>query len=60
VNCFGYKPEMTKIEQELMETTTPYPLTEQDIMMEKKIEYWKQKIPNILVSPFNYKNWSKI
>ena len=60
VNCFGYKPEMTRTEQELMETTTPYPLTEQDIMMEKKVEYWKQKLPDILVSPFNYNNWSKI
>ena len=60
VNCFGYKPEMTAIEEELMENTTPYPLTEKDIMMEKKVEYWKKKLPDILVSPFNYNNWSKI
>jgi hypothetical protein len=60
VNCFGYKPEMTAIEEELMENTTPYPLTEKDIMMEKKVEYWKKKLPNILVSPFNYNNWTKI
>ena len=43
-----------------MENTTPYPLTEKDIMMEKKVEYWKQKLPDILVSPFNYNNWTKI
>jgi hypothetical protein len=60
VNCFGYKPEMTAVEEELMENTTPYPLTEKDIMMEKKVEYWKQKLPDILVSPFNYNNWTKI
>ena len=60
VNCFGYKPEMTAVEEELMENTTPYPLTEKDIMMEKKVEYWKKKLPDILVSPFNYNNWTKI
>ena len=51
---------MTDIEEQLMETSTPYPLTEDDILMEKKTEMLKKKLPEILVSPFNYNNWYKI
>ena len=60
VNCYGKKPKMTDIEEQLMETSTPYPLTEDDIMMERKTEMLKKKLPEILVSPFNYNNWYKI
>jgi hypothetical protein len=60
VNCYGKKPKMTDIEEQLMETSTPYPLTEDDIMMDKKTEILKKKLPEILVSPFNYNNWYKI
>jgi hypothetical protein len=60
VNCYGKKPKMSDIEEQLMETSTPYPLTEDDIMMEKKTEMLKKKLPEILVSPFNYNNWYKI
>lgn len=60
VNCYGKKPKMTEIEEELMENRSPYPLTKKDILMEEQVEYWKNKINNILVSPFNYNNWSKI
>ena len=51
---------MNEIEQELMETSTPYPLTEDDIKMQNKTEMLKKKLPQILVSPFNYNNWDKV
>ena len=60
VNCFGNKPRMTAEEEELMATTTPYPLTKQDIEMEEQVDFWKKRLPQILVSPFNYNNWSKV
>ena len=60
VNCYGYKPRMTSEEEELMQTLPPYPLTEKDIEFEKRVEYWKNKLTDILVSPFNHNNWSKI
>ena len=59
-NCYGYKPKITSEEEELMEDTTPYPLTKKDIAMQHRVDYWKSKLNEILVSPFNYKNWSKI
>ena len=60
VNCFGRKPEMTKEEEELMATQPHYPLTENDINMEKRVNYWKNNLSQILVSPFNYTSWSKM
>lgn len=57
VNCFGYKPKMTEEEDELMKTATPYPETAQDIAFQKRVDYWKNKIDEILVSPFNYSTW---
>jgi len=60
VNCYGYKPKITSEEEDLMNTQTPYPLTKKDIAMQHRVDYWKNKLDQILVSPFNYKNWSKI
>ena len=60
VNCYGYKPKITGEEEEIMQMTSPYPKTEKDVLMEKRVDYWKTKIGDILISPFNYKNWSKI
>jgi hypothetical protein len=60
VNCFGYKPQITSDEEELMATTTPYPKTKKDLAMEQRVVYWQDKLKEILVSPFNYNNWSKL
>jgi hypothetical protein len=57
VNCFGYKPKITAEEDELMKTATPYPETAEDIAFQKRVDYWKNKIDEILVSPFNYSTW---
>ena len=60
VNCYGYKPKITPEEEHLMSSTTPYPQTQKDIDFQNEIDYWKTQITNILVSPFNYKNWSRV
>jgi hypothetical protein len=60
VNCYGYKPRMTPEEEEIMQNVPHYPLTQKDIDMENRVKYWKDKLTEILVSPFNYNNWSKI
>lgn len=58
--CYGYKPEKTEQEAELMETEPIYPRSLEDIRHDKKVDFWKQKIPNILVAPFNRNVWSLI
>ena len=58
VNCYGYKPKITQEEQELMNTSTPYPQTTKDIAFQKRVDFWKNKVDDILVSPFNQDSWS--
>lgn len=60
VNCYGYKPQMTPEEEDIMATRQLYPKTLKDIAMENRVKYWKDKLTGILVSPFNSSNWSKI
>jgi len=58
VNCYGNKPKMTPEEQELMKTQTPYPQTMEDQIFQKRVDFWKTKLDEILVSPFNRTTWS--
>ena len=60
VNCYGFKPQMTAEEEELMATSPIYPKTKKDMAMEQRVQYWKNKLSSILVSPFNHTSWSKI
>jgi hypothetical protein len=60
VNCYGYKPRINDEEEELMEKATPYPENVKDIAFQKRVDYWKNKIDEILVSPFNYNTWSEL
>lgn len=59
VNCYGDKPKITQDEEDLMKTSTPYPETLQDVIFQKKVDFWRNKINDILVSPFNYNMWSE-
>ena len=58
-NCYGIKPLITQEEHDLMKTMTPYPETEKDKQFQKEVDSLKNKINEILVSPFNYKSWTQ-
>ena len=58
VNCYGKKPAIKPEEADRMKDTTPYPITMEDINFQNKVDYWKDKVNDILVAPFNYKNWN--
>ena len=60
VNCYGHKPKITEEEDELMKTANPYPETKEDILFQKQVDFWKNKVDEILVSPFNYDTWSSL
>jgi len=60
VNCYGNKPKINAEEEEIMENTPLYPVTAKDIAFQKRIDYWKTQINDILVSPFNHDTWSKL
>jgi hypothetical protein len=59
-NCFGYKPKINQKEEDLMKNSSPYPKTKDELAFDKQVEYWRQRLSTILVSPFNNKNWSTI
>ena len=60
VNCYGKKPRITKEEDELMKTSSQYPVTPKDKLFDKRVEYWKGQINQILVSPFNPHSWGAL
>lgn len=59
VNCFGYKPKMRKEEEALLHGNI-FPKNEEELEFDKKVEDLKQKLPEILVAPFNNEKWSAI
>lgn len=60
VNCYGHKPNISSKEKELMKSLTPYPLTQEDKDFQNKVDYWRDNINNILLSPFNYNSWGRV
>jgi Extracellular link domain len=59
VNCYGPKPNITKKEEDLMANVSPYPKNKKDIEFENRVDYWKEHVDDILISPFNHNSWSK-
>jgi hypothetical protein len=60
VNCYGNKPKITSEEEELMKTASPYPETKEDIAFQKKVDFMKNNLEEVLVSPFNRDMWSEL
>lgn len=58
VNCFGFKPKMTEGDSNAMKMSPLYPTTRREHIFDKKVEHWRDKLPSLLVSPFNHNNWS--
>ena len=60
VNCFGYKPKINDRESYLMQYQTPFPKSGQQIEAQQRVNFWKNKINDLLVSPFNPTVWSEV
>ena len=58
INCYGYKPKITKEEQKRMQDSPLYPPTQSEVNFEKKVELWRAKLSEIEVAPFDHDNWS--
>lgn len=59
-NCYGYKPKINDIEREIMDTQSVIPKTEKEIAFERRVDYWRNRLPDIIVSPFNENKWSRL
>ena len=60
VNCYGYKPKITNLEAQIMSEQPLYPESEEELEFQKRVDYWKNNISNILVAPFNHETWSTV
>ena len=60
VNCYGFKPEMTYEEQQLMRDEPLVPLTREEREFKEKVKHYRSGLKDILVSPFNKKKWSRV
>ena len=60
VNCYGIKPNITPDEIKRMENSVIYQKTNKEIRFDELVDEWKQKLPNILLSPFNSDNWNMV
>lgn len=58
VNCYGYKPDITNKEAEQMNNQQLYPKNKREILFDKKVDHWRSKLSDIMLSPFNSQNWS--
>lgn len=59
-NCYGYKPKINDIEQEIMATQSVIPKTKKEMAFERRVDYWRNRLPDIIVSPFNENKWSRL
>jgi hypothetical protein len=59
-NCYGHKPKITPEERVIMDKQQIYPMTPEEKRFEKKVKKFRKQLPEMLVSPFNYENWSQL
>lgn len=60
INCYGYKPQMNNVEQQIMRNQPLVPETQEEREFDQKVNAYKHKLQDILVAPFNRNRWSKI
>lgn len=60
VNCYGHKPQITPKEEEMMASLSSPPVTKEEKQLNAKAKYYKSKIQDILIAPFNKNKWSKV
>jgi hypothetical protein len=61
-NCYGVKPQMTETEAELMKQQSEADIpveTREDKAIDKRSDYYKERLNSILVSPFNSSTWNE-
>ena len=59
-NCYGVKPKESELEKEYLKNNDTLPKSEKDVLFQERVEYWKNRLGNILLLPFNSKSWYKM
>lgn len=58
VNCYGPKPHVTPDQVHDMINTPIYKKNSKELAFDKSVDFWRTKISQIVVAPFNHNNWS--
>jgi hypothetical protein len=58
-NCYGVKPKQSELEKEYLSDKSLYPKTQKEYLFDERVKYWKNRIGNVLISPFNNNKWYK-
>ena len=56
-NCYGVKPYKSKLESDLLNDDYNIPKSEKELLFNERVKYWKNRLGNVLIYPFNNKNW---
>lgn len=59
VNCYGNKPLITPLEKDMMENSSYGPKSEKEINFDKLVDYYKNNLRDIIIAPFDKKNWNE-
>jgi len=59
-NCYGYKPKKSDLEKQYLDESSRFPKTEKELLFDDRVNYWKKRLGNILISPFNNEKWYKL
>ena len=60
INCYGSKPPISPEESDMMRQKPFYHKGMKELNFDKKVSFWKNKINEIEMAPFNHDNWSMI
>ena len=60
VNCLAPKPQLSRKEQQYMESLNTYPQTQEEKDFKAQVLHYKNNLNKILVAPFNKNNWSQV
>ena len=58
VNCYGSKPAVTTNDLVKMQNTDLYPKSLQEAHLDEKVRYWRKRLADVALAPFNHSNWS--
>ena len=56
-NCYGHKPKKSNLEAEYLKDGLLYPKTNKELLFDERVKYWKSRIGNVLLTPFNNEKW---
>lgn len=56
-NCYGHKPKKSELEAEYLKEGSLYPKTNKELLFDERVKYWKSRIGNVLLTPFNNEKW---